>query len=48
MVSKNTDLDKFTKCDVFTPDNISSIMTEKLKSEGSLIVKEQLNLKKCK
>ena len=37
MVSKNTDLDKFTKCDVFTPDNISSIMTEKLKSGGTLL-----------
>lgn len=37
MVSKNTDLDKFTKCDVFTPENISNIMTEKLKSGGTLL-----------
>lgn len=26
-----TDLEKFIKCDIFTPDNISEIMASKLK-----------------
>ena len=37
MVSKNIDLDKFIKCDVFTPKNISNIMAKKLKLEGTLL-----------
>lgn len=31
------DLLKFTKCDIFTPENISEIMTSKLKKSGNLL-----------
>lgn len=31
------DLIKFTKCDIFTPDNISKIMASKLKNSGTLL-----------
>jgi adenine-specific DNA-methyltransferase len=31
------DLIKFTKCDIFTPDNICKIMTSKLKNNGNLL-----------
>lgn len=33
----SNDLDKFTKCDIFTPDNITKIMTSKLKKKGTLL-----------
>ena len=33
----NDDLMKFTKCDIFTPDNISKIMISKLHNYGSLL-----------
>lgn len=33
----NEDLQKFIKCDVFTPDNISEIMASKLKNTGTLL-----------
>ena len=32
-----TDLEKFIKCDIFTPDNISEIMASKLKKSGNLL-----------
>lgn len=31
------DLIKFTKCDIFTPDNISKIMSSKIKKNGNLL-----------
>ena len=33
----DSDLEKFTKCDIFTPDNISLIMSSKLKKNGNLL-----------
>lgn len=33
----SNDLDKFTKCDIFTPDHISKIMASKLTSRGTLL-----------
>jgi hypothetical protein len=33
----NTDILKFTKCDIFTPENITKIMTSKIKQSGSLL-----------
>ncbi len=33
----NDDLLKFTKCDIFTPDNISQLMASKLHNKGSLL-----------
>jgi hypothetical protein len=33
----NSDLQKFVKCDVFTPSNISKIMSKQLKSKGNLL-----------
>ena len=35
--SSSTDLDKFIKCDVFTPDHISKLMASKLSSHGTLL-----------
>ena len=35
--TKTDDLDKFIKCDVFTPDNISKIMANKLLNNGALL-----------
>ena len=32
-----TDLNKFLKCDVFTPDNISNLMANKLHKTGNLL-----------
>ena len=32
-----TDLNKFLKCDVFTPDNISNLMANKLHKKGNLL-----------
>lgn len=37
MLLKSKDLDKFTKCDVFTPEKISIMMAQKLKSNGTLL-----------
>ena len=31
------DLQKFIKCDVFTPDDISEIMASKLNKQGNLL-----------
>ena len=31
------DIIKFTKCDVFTPDNISLIMSQKINNYGTLL-----------
>lgn len=33
----DTDLEKFTKCDVFTPDYIAKLMTDKIKKTGDLL-----------
>ena len=33
----NTDLEKFVKCDIFTPNNISEIMASKLSKSGNLL-----------
>ena len=32
-----SDLHIFTKCDIFTPDNISQLMSSKLSHRGSLL-----------
>lgn len=36
-IINNNDLNKFIKCDIFTPDTISKLMASKLKKEGSLL-----------
>lgn len=37
MEERDIDLEKFSKCDVFTPDNISKLMSSKLKNQGNLL-----------
>ena len=34
----DTDLQKFVKCDVFTPDEISKLMASKLNNKGTLFL----------
>lgn len=36
-MDESVDLDKFLKCDIFTPDDISKFMTSKLKTNGNLL-----------
>ena len=33
----DTDLQEFMKCDVFTPDNISKLMSSKLNHHGDIL-----------
>ena len=36
-MNESINLDKFLKCDIFTPDDISKLMTSKLKTNGNLL-----------
>ncbi len=37
IIHEDQDLQKFVKCDIFTPDNISKIMASKLNNKGNLL-----------